>query len=651
MTKHEKRNKSLRKQLIGLFLITGLIPTLLVSMILFNRISTIERTTSLSDTQAFSETIAIQLQEVFDNSLAVAETLAMNTNVEMVVPILNSTPVDSPNWHSTSQILLNAIPRIERELPQLYDDIFVAAGTTIVYNKKKTLTGDIATYGFVKEAFETKQPTWSPWIYAEELGHYVLYVVVPVIDSRRPDTVEGLVGLAIGQNQIHSVLHPTNDDALTSRNIYLVDQTGLLQSNTLTSQPDHQDIAASVIDTESVSMLAAALAANNFTYVGQAEYQSYHGRPVLGTIQSIPFGGGHVGLVIEVDVAEAYQGVFQARVLVFWVLGIVMLVIGLSSYILTNRIVRPIEMLVEVADKVASGDLSALADVGRKDEIGKLADAFNRMASNLKEIIQAINAVTANASAASQEMSASSEENSASLHQVVSSLSEFSHTLKDVNTNTQEMATKAMGVEKLAHSGTSQMDVTGETMLEILSSSKTAQKVISDLQSSANKISDVINLISAVAEQTNLLALNAAIEAARAGQHGRGFAVVADEVRKLAEQTQNSVGIIRHNVDELRQGTLSAVSVIDQNNTKVEGGVSALEKTKVDFNSITENISDTVQIISGVAGSAKQLEAGIGEISASAEQQVAAMDQLAATAESVAKLSEEMTKLISRFTM
>lgn len=57
----------------------------------------------------------------------------------------------------------------------------------------------------------------------------------------------------------------------------------------------------------------------------------------------------------------------------------------LLSFQVANPIIRPIQRLIEVTKKLASGDLSQRAVIDSKDEVGALAMAFNRMAKDLTD--------------------------------------------------------------------------------------------------------------------------------------------------------------------------------------------------------------------------------------------------------------------------
>ncbi|RKX27844.1 MAG: hypothetical protein DRP47_05870, partial [Candidatus Zixiibacteriota bacterium] len=64
------------------------------------------------------------------------------------------------------------------------------------------------------------------------------------------------------------------------------------------------------------------------------------------------------------------------------------LILAMAILILTmliRVITKPVSMLVEVTDKVSHGDLSQSVDIDQKDEIGHLANTFNKMIESLRQ--------------------------------------------------------------------------------------------------------------------------------------------------------------------------------------------------------------------------------------------------------------------------
>lgn len=69
-------------------------------------------------------------------------------------------------------------------------------------------------------------------------------------------------------------------------------------------------------------------------------------------------------------------------------LGFVIALVGIGvSYFIASGIVKPVEHLVKITDKVASGDLSQKVEISSKDEIGLLASRFNQMTKGLKQLM------------------------------------------------------------------------------------------------------------------------------------------------------------------------------------------------------------------------------------------------------------------------
>jgi signal transduction histidine kinase/HAMP domain-containing protein len=92
-------------------------------------------------------------------------------------------------------------------------------------------------------------------------------------------------------------------------------------------------------------------------------------------------GMAHVGM----SLVNMYKEIANMKNIIVL---LTMLVVGIGillTIFLVNIVVKPIQQLVFATDKVANGDLAQMVKVRRKDEIGKLASAFNRMTNSLKE--------------------------------------------------------------------------------------------------------------------------------------------------------------------------------------------------------------------------------------------------------------------------
>ncbi|MCP4267786.1 MAG: HAMP domain-containing protein [Candidatus Brocadiaceae bacterium] len=69
-------------------------------------------------------------------------------------------------------------------------------------------------------------------------------------------------------------------------------------------------------------------------------------------------------------------------------LGIIIVLVGIGvTYFIASGVVKPIEQLVKITDKVASGDLVQKVVISSKDEIGMLASRFNEMTKGLKQLM------------------------------------------------------------------------------------------------------------------------------------------------------------------------------------------------------------------------------------------------------------------------
>jgi len=81
------------------------------------------------------------------------------------------------------------------------------------------------------------------------------------------------------------------------------------------------------------------------------------------------------------SVDEATKAATEAAILLAFV---VLLVTILVVAIVVNAVVKPITSLARATDQISRGDFSTVVQISRGDEIGQLADVFNRMTRTLK---------------------------------------------------------------------------------------------------------------------------------------------------------------------------------------------------------------------------------------------------------------------------
>ena len=150
----------------------------------------------------------------------------------------------------------------------------------------------------------------------------------------------------------------------------------------------------------------------------------------------------------------------------------------------------------------------------------------------------------------------------------------------------------AVDTDEAARSATDGIKSVGKeikAMTEIKATIGSSAEVIHQLNLASDQIGEFLATITSIARKTNLLALNAGIEAARAGEHGQGFAVVASEIKTLAEASAKASGDVKHLVDDIRNKTASAISLISTTG-KIEENVNVVYNAGDVFMNIVKSV-------------------------------------------------------------
>jgi len=305
------------------------------------------------------------------------------------------------------------------------------------------------------------------------------------------------------------------------------------------------------------------------------------------------------------------------------------------AWLLTMGIVRPLRTAVEIARKVADGDLTAQIDASAKDETGQLLLALKDMNTSLLNIVGEVRSGTdsiatssTQIAAGNQDLSSRTEEQAGSLEETASSMEELTSTVKQNADNARQANQLAASAAQVAVKG-------GAVVAQVVGT-------MQSINTSSNKIVDIISVIDGIAFQTNILALNAAVEAARAGEQGRGFAVVASEVRNLAQRSASAAKEIK---------TLIGASV-----EQVNAGSMLVAQAGSTMNDIVDSVQRVSDIITEITAASSEQSVGIDEINraigqmdAVTQQNAALVEESAAAAESMQHQAHKLAQVVSVF--
>ncbi|NLW57026.1 MAG: HAMP domain-containing protein [Firmicutes bacterium] len=335
-----------------------------------------------------------------------------------------------------------------------------------------------------------------------------------------------------------------------------------------------------------------------------------------------PIGDTGWGLIVVQDPKEAFARV-RATTTTISVLALLLLTVAVAITLqVANSITRPINLLVGEVKKMSEGDLTGEIKISSQDEIGDLANNFNKMVANLNTDLLNINAAAEQVAAGANQLAVSSQSLSDGTTEQASSIQEITATVTQIAAQTKENAVNAnqaaeltLKAKEIAVEGNRQMEEMVEAMAQI--------------NDSSSNISKVIKAIDDLAFQTNILALNAAVEAARAGQHGKGFAVVAEEVRNLAARSANAA----------QETTV----MIEDSIHKAEVGMKIARKTAEELDQIEETVNQAAALVAKIATASNEQATGIAQINQAIDQVSEVVQSNSATAEETASASEELS--------
>ncbi|MEN4962193.1 methyl-accepting chemotaxis protein [Pseudomonas syringae] len=331
--------------------------------------------------------------------------------------------------------------------------------------------------------------------------------------------------------------------------------------------------------------------------------------------------------------------------------------------LITRMITGPLRSAIEVAQRIASGDLTQSVSSTRGDEAGHLLNAIGTMQGNLKRTIQEISSASDQLASAAEELGAVTEESTRGLtrqndeiQQAATAVNEMTAAVEEVARNAVSTSEESKTLATDAANGRGQVNDTVKGIGTMVSEITESTGSVTTLAGHVRDISKVLEVIRSIAEQTNLLALNAAIEAARAGEQGRGFAVVADEVRALAHRTQASTVEIEGMIGTVQSGADGAVAAMSKSlatatNTQelAQRAGSALEKITSGVGMINERNMVIASASEEQAQVAREVDRNLVNIQELSAQSAAGANQTSASSQELSRLATSFNTMVAQF--
>ncbi len=171
----------------------------------------------------------------------------------------------------------------------------------IIYSTDQGFLGDdISGRDYIQDSLRG-QATWSQLFYSEITRTNVMAVSAPIRSEGRRGDILGTINLTVDDQGIAHIVHDGLDELGSTADAYLIDDSGLLMSNTLLGEHRQGAALNARINTRAVEHLSGPIRQGDLNFHRIDEYPDYPGNTVLGSLDVVMLGRAPVGLIVEIQ--------------------------------------------------------------------------------------------------------------------------------------------------------------------------------------------------------------------------------------------------------------------------------------------------------------------------------------------------------------
>lgn len=652
------RNVGIAKKLIVSFMILSIIPLSVVGMFsYYNAENTVEGKVGFYSKQMIDQLILnidYKIEEVERASMMLISNKEITKTIEQKKQdVMDYDQLQEINKvESTILSIVNTNSGISGIYIYKEDGTRIGAGSDSILYKGQNYDKQIEYYNMFKEILDNSQEEAS-WITGFNDSYQNIYFVRTM---RSPQTMKeiGLIIISINSKYINSVLE--NMELDQNAQVYILNENQVIIGHL------NQENLGIKNEDEFLTYIYGEESSGNITLNGDL-------------ISFATASNGWKAVTTE-PIASLMSEMNSTRrgIVVIVVLCIILSVVVGS--LISFSISKPLIHIMKLMSKAENGDLTVSSNINSKNEIGKLAQSFNKMIENIRNLINEVNYAVAQVEENADVMKTSSEKSAIAASQVSATISELAQgsteqakqtehgyelmerLAKNINQVTKriEMAMEMIGRTEVSRDHAAHtVGKLNEKSKIAVESTRAINEEIKKLDEEAKEIIKVIQVIEDISEQTNLLALNAAIEAARAGAAGKGFAVVADEIRKLALHSKDATGMISQIISRIQQEVKETVAMVETSDQIFEEQSRIVHETDNNFREmaasmgkVIEQIENINRAIIEIEGQKEETTKAIGYIAKIVEENAASIEEVTATSQEQASFSEHLSMLAGK---
>jgi methyl-accepting chemotaxis protein len=685
--------KKIGTKLIVFFLLVGIIPLVIVSLI------SIFITSGQLSTEAENKLLAVRdlKKAMIETYLAdfnnMIEGLPQNKNIldltnelsdyfaEMKVGEREKFPINTTKFES----IYDKYDEYLNELKDKYNfyDIFVIGKTSghvaFTLSREADLGANLK-YGEYREThlaklwedvLKTKQLSFKDFQpYEPSGGDAASFIGVPIIQN---GDISAILAIQISLQDINSIMQNRTGMGRTGET-YLIGADYLPRSDLLFDDTDNTVIDAfKTPEDYRIKTPTSEKAIQGKS--GVEIINDYAGKPVYSAYAPIEDANLNWAVLAEIDVAEMNNPIVVMVITVAIVAVVIAVIIFIISFVLSKSISDPLKRATELIKDMSEGKLKdEKLKVKSKDEVGTLAQSLNvmldflvernrlmgniaegdltvkvklasdedevgislrDMVGSLNEIVAQINYAVEQIKIGSDQISESTQSLSTGSSEQASSIEEITATAQAIASQAQRNVDNAQKTDDIATSTKDNAEQGNSQMRELV-------VAMDKINKSSNDIKNIIKLIDDIAFQTNLLALNADIEAARVGKYGKGFAVVANSVRNLASKSGKAVKETAEMIDDALKNIAKGNELVDV----TAGQLQEITKISTELKNIVREVSQASQ---EQAAGIEEMNTGLNQIEEVVQSNSANAEENAAASEELSAQAKRLKEMVSRF--